>query len=77
MKKPIVFGRGENPINFVSVGDVTAAVEQAVIDANLRQQTIEVVGPDNLTFNELAALLQRIRERPAKVRHIPRWYFIR
>ena len=32
MKKPIVFGRGENPINFVSVDDVAAVVERAVTD---------------------------------------------
>src|SRR5262249_3894645 len=28
MAKPIVFGRGDNPINFVSVGDVAAVVER-------------------------------------------------
>jgi len=71
MKKPIVFGRGENPINLVSVDDVAAVVERAVIDSDLRGQVIEVGGPQNLTFNELAALLQRIRGRPAKVRHVP------
>ena len=73
MNKPIVFGRGENPINFVSVGDVAAAVEQAVIGTDLRQKTIEVGGPQDLTFNELAALLQRIRRRPAKIRHVSPW----
>jgi uncharacterized protein YbjT (DUF2867 family) len=71
MKKPIVFGRGENPINFVSVDDVAAVVERAATDGGLRGQVIEVGGPENLTFNELAALLQRVRGRPAKVRHVP------
>ena len=71
MKKPIVFGHGENPINFVSVDDVAAVVERAVTDTGLRGQVIEVGGPQNLTFNELAALLQRVRGRPAKVRHVP------
>ena len=71
MKKPIVFGRGENPINFVSVDDVAAVVERAVIDVGLRGQVIEVGGPQDLTFNELAALLQRTRGRPAKIRHVP------
>src|SRR5436305_1578372 len=71
MKKPIVFGRGENPINFVSVDDVAAVVERAVIDVGLRGQVIEVGGGQNLTFNELAELLQQIRGRPAKVRHVP------
>lgn len=73
MKKPIVFGRGENPINFVSVDDVAAAVERAVTDRGLRGQVIEVGGPADLSFNELAALLQQVRGRPAKVRHVPPW----
>jgi NADH dehydrogenase len=32
MATPIVFGRGENSINFVSVSDVVAVVERAVLD---------------------------------------------
>ncbi|MDQ6810982.1 MAG: SDR family oxidoreductase [Actinomycetota bacterium] len=71
MKQPIVFGRGENPINFVSVGDVAAAVERAVLDTDVRRQVIEVGGPQNLTFNDLAALLQRTTGRAARVRHVP------
>ena len=72
MAKPIVFGRGENPINFVSVEDVSVVVERAVIDSRLRGKVIEVGGPQNLTFNQLAALIQNMRGRPAKVRHVPR-----
>jgi uncharacterized protein YbjT (DUF2867 family) len=73
MTKPIVFGRGDNPINFVSVGDVAAVVERAVRDASLRGEVLEVGGPQDITFNELAALLQEIRGHQAKVRHVPRW----
>ena len=73
MTKAPVFGRGENPINFVSVNDVAAVVERAVTDTGLRGQLIEVGGPQNITFNELAALLQQTGGRPAKVRHVPRW----
>jgi uncharacterized protein YbjT (DUF2867 family) len=72
MKKPIVFGRGENPINFVSVSDVAAAVEQAVIDPDLRGKAVDVGGPSNLTFNQLAELLQQTRGGPSKVHHVPR-----
>ena len=39
MKKPIVFGRGDNPVNFVSVRDVAAVVERAVIDRTGQQQS--------------------------------------
>jgi NADH dehydrogenase len=73
MRKPIVFGRGDNPINFVSVVDVAAAVERAVLDETLRGQVLEVGGPDELTFNELSALLRQIRKDDGRVRHVPRW----
>lgn len=72
MTKRIVFGRGENPINFVSVRDVATAVERAIIDPSLRSQIIEVGGPQNLTFNQLASLQQYARARTGKVRHVPR-----
>ena len=72
MTKPIVFGRGNNPINFVSVEDVAAVVERAVTDTNLRGRVLEVGGPENLTFNELAEALQSARGQAAKVRHVPR-----
>ena len=72
MRKPIVFGRGTNPINFVSVHDVASAVVQAVVDPSLRGRVLEIGGPENMTFNELAALLAGVRGRPAQVRHVPR-----
>jgi NADH dehydrogenase len=72
MSKPVVLGRGENPINFVSVGDVAAVVERAVLDPSLRGHVLEVGGPQDLTFNELAAILQEVRGTTDKVRHVPR-----
>jgi len=70
--KIVVFGRGDNPVNFVSATDVAALVERAVTDPGLRGQVLELGGPDNLTFNEVAALLQGTTGRHAPVRHIPR-----
>jgi uncharacterized protein YbjT (DUF2867 family) len=73
MAKAPVLGRGENPINFVSVDDVAVVVERVVADKGLRGQEIEVVGPQNVTFNELAQMLQELRGRGGrKTRHVPR-----
>jgi uncharacterized protein YbjT (DUF2867 family) len=72
MAKPIVLGRGENPINFVSVGDVAAIVERAVLDPSMRGHILEVGGPQDLTFHQLAAILQDVRGTTDKVRHVPR-----
>ena len=72
MKKPIVFGKGDNPINFVSVADVANAVVRAVNDPTSRGRAIEVGGPDDPTFNEFAARLQEARHRSANTKHVPR-----
>lgn len=71
--KGIVFGRGDNPINFVSVYDVAEVVTQAVLDPGQRGQVIEVVGPHCMSLNELAADLRQRIGRPARVRRVPRW----
>jgi NADH dehydrogenase len=68
----LVFGRGNNPANHVSVIDVAALVERAVADPNLRGRIIEFGGPDELTSNQLAGIVQEVAGRPSKVRHIPR-----
>jgi len=73
MAKPIVLGRGDNPINFVSVADVASVIDRAVTERSQRGEVLEVGGPGNITFNELAAILQQIRGTHSKVHHVPRW----
>ena len=70
--KILVFGRGDNPVNFVSAADVAALIELTVTDPGLRGQVVELGGPDNFTFNQLAAILQQSTGRSGTVRHIPR-----
>jgi len=70
--RTLVFGRGDNPINFVSAIDVAALVALAATDSGLRGQVLELGGPGHLTFNEFAALLQDAAGRRGAVRHIPR-----
>jgi uncharacterized protein YbjT (DUF2867 family) len=67
----VVFGRGDNAINFVSVHDVARCVETAVIDRELRGRTLEVGGPENLTLNRLVEIVAQSNGLQAKARHIP------
>jgi uncharacterized protein YbjT (DUF2867 family) len=67
-----VFGRGDNPVNFVSATDVAALVSQTATSPALRGQILELGGPDNLTFNQVAAILQQATGHRGTVRHIPR-----
>ena len=69
--RPLVFGRGNNPVNFVSVTDVAALVERAVIDPAVRGRVLEIGGPANFTFNEVAAAVQAAAGRTSPPRHVP------
>jgi uncharacterized protein YbjT (DUF2867 family) len=67
----LVFGPGRNPIPFVSARDVAAVIDLAVHDPSLRGQVLEVAGPEQLTFTQLAGRLVAATGRPGRVRHIP------
>jgi uncharacterized protein YbjT (DUF2867 family) len=67
----LVFGPGRNPIDFVSAHDVAAVVDLAVHDPSLRGQVLEVAGPENLTFTQLAERLITASGKPGRIRHIP------
>ena len=69
--KTLIFGRGRNPINFVSVHDVARFVELAVVDPAMRGVEVDVGGPENLTFEQIAETFQRETGRRGTVRHVP------
>ena len=69
--RPLVFGRGDNPVNLVSVEDVAAVVELAVTDPSTRGTTLEIGGPENLTFNELARAVGAADGHDRGARHVP------
>jgi uncharacterized protein YbjT (DUF2867 family) len=71
--RPLVFGRGQSLVNFVSVADVAAFVDHVVDDPHARGQVWEIGGPDNLTMNELARLVQETDGRAGAPRHVPRF----
>jgi uncharacterized protein YbjT (DUF2867 family) len=67
-----VFGRGRNPVNFVSAGDVARFVELAVVDPALRGATIDVSGPENLSFDGFVDVVRRATGTTGPVSHVPR-----
>jgi uncharacterized protein YbjT (DUF2867 family) len=69
--KTRIFGRGANPINFVSVHDVAALVEEAVVDPHMRGRAIDIGGPENLTMEQLAELVQEVTGKTGSVGHVP------
>lgn len=67
-----VFGSGANPINFVAVQDVAAAVESAVLDETSADQVVAVTGPENLTLDQFAETIKSGTGSKGKIGHIPR-----
>jgi NADH dehydrogenase len=70
--RPLVFGRGTNPVNFVSVADVAALTEQVITDPESRGKIFEIGGPDDLTFSRLADAVQTAAGRSGRPRRVPR-----
>lgn len=68
--RPLVFGHGDNPINFVSVTDVAALISEVVTDPIAAGSTFEIGGPGNVTLNQLAAAVQTADGRTKPPRHI-------
>ncbi|MEO8551092.1 MAG: NAD(P)H-binding protein [Kofleriaceae bacterium] len=68
---PLVFGRGTNPINFVSVHDVAALIARVTLDPSTRGATLHLAGPEDFTLGELAAAVSRAKQL-LPPRHIPR-----
>lgn len=66
-----VFGRGQNPINFVSAEDVARQVDRVVRDQDQRRATSDVTGPENLTFDAFVAIVREATGRTGTVNHVP------
>jgi NADH dehydrogenase len=56
-----VFGRGTNPLNFVSIVDTATLVARVVLDPSTRGQTLAIGGPDDITLADLAARVATAR----------------
>ncbi|HEY1640177.1 MAG TPA: SDR family oxidoreductase [Streptosporangiaceae bacterium] len=70
--RPLVFGRGDNPVNFVSALDVAALLDHVIGDPAARGGVLEIGGPANLTLNQLAGAVQAADGRTRPPRHLPR-----
>jgi NADH dehydrogenase len=69
--RALVFGPGENPINFVSARDVADVAARAVHHAGVHGQILDITGPEALTFNEIATRLTAAAGLPTNTRHVP------
>lgn len=69
--KTMVFGKGDNPINFISERDVAHFVELAIFDPDLSGAVLDIGGPDDFTFNQLVQRIVLAAGRKAAAKHVP------
>jgi NADH dehydrogenase len=69
--KVTLFGKGENPRNFVAADDVARFVIAALVEGRFYNEAIEVGGPENVTNMDVVRLFEKYVDQPAKVRHVP------
>jgi uncharacterized protein YbjT (DUF2867 family) len=69
--KATIFGRGDNPRNFVAGEDVASYAVLALTDPAATGQIIEIGGPENWSNNEVAALYAKLTDRPVQISHVP------
>jgi uncharacterized protein YbjT (DUF2867 family) len=69
--KTRIFGRGENPINFISASDVAHYVTLATGDSTMTSQCLEVGGPENLTMCQVAETIMRMTKITGVVTPVP------
>ena len=66
----VVFGRGDRPVNFIGAAYVAQRALAAARSSDLHGSVLELAGPENLSFNDLASLLVT-RHGSGRVVHVP------
>lgn len=66
-----IYGSGNNPRNFMAGKDVAQIAVLALTDPRLKNRTIEMGGPDNVSNNQVAEMYARYSGKVPKLSHIP------
>jgi uncharacterized protein YbjT (DUF2867 family) len=69
--KTTIFGSGNNSTNFMAGRDAAHIAVLALTDPKMKNRTIEMGGPDNVTKNQVAEMYGRFSGKKPKVTHVP------
>ena len=69
--KTRIFGRGQNPINFVSVDDVACVIKHAIDEPRFAHRTVEVIGSESLNMREFVEIFAMLTGKTGKVDAVP------
>jgi uncharacterized protein YbjT (DUF2867 family) len=69
--KTNLLGKGTKLRNFVAARDVAQFAVRALMDPKLKNRTIDIGGPQNITNNQVAELYGKIAGVTPKINHMP------
>jgi NADH dehydrogenase len=69
--RTVVFGRGRNPVNFVSAGDVARLALVLLDDPSANRTVVELGGPEDISMNDVAQRFGRAANRSPRIVHVP------
>lgn len=69
--KVTLFGKGENPRNFVAAADVAHFAVMKLLKPEGTGELLEIGGPENFTNMQVVGLYEELAGRKAKVSHVP------
>jgi uncharacterized protein YbjT (DUF2867 family) len=69
--KTTIYGAGDNLVNFMAGADVARFAVIALTDPRLKNRTLDIGGPDNLSKNQVVQLYEKYSGQTAKVAHVP------
>jgi uncharacterized protein YbjT (DUF2867 family) len=69
--KTTIFGSGNNPTNFIAGRDAAHMAVLALTDPRMKNRTIEMGGPDNVTKNQISEMYGRFSGKQPKVTNVP------
>ncbi|MBK6824363.1 MAG: NmrA family NAD(P)-binding protein [Saprospiraceae bacterium] len=68
--KAMIMGKGNNPLNFVSVVDVAQIILKSIEQPEALNSIIEIGGPDNLSRNEIVSLYEKYSGKEVKCTYL-------
>jgi uncharacterized protein YbjT (DUF2867 family) len=69
-RKALIFGAGDNPITWITIGDVAQALALAADSDPARDQVIEIGGPEALSPNEALHIFERVIGAPFEAQYV-------
>lgn len=69
--KTTILGSGEDTLNFIAIKDVVGALDAIMLNEKYYNTVVPVMGPQNFSRNEVAALFDKRLGKKSKITHVP------